>query len=124
MLRIDAPELAGLPWEAMYDQGAGGYVCRHHQLVHPVLVAAVPPPLEARLLLRVLGVISASRGLAPLDAGRERQQLERALTGPAGQGLAEVPGRRRRGRAARDAAGRVVARAALHRARRFRPGQG
>jgi hypothetical protein len=63
VLRVDAPELAGLPWEAMYDDGTGGYVCRQHQLVRHVPVAAVPPPLETRLPLRVLGVISAPRGL-------------------------------------------------------------
>jgi WD40 repeat protein len=90
VLRIDAPELAGLPWEAMYDAGAGGYVCRLHELVRHVPVAAVPPPLEVRLPLQVLGVISAPRGLAGLDTERERDQLERALGGLAGQRLATV----------------------------------
>src|SRR5580704_3169255 len=87
VLRIDAPELAGLPWEAMYDASAGGYVCRQHELVRHVPVAAVPPVLEVTPPLRVLGVVSAPRGLADLDAEREREQLERAL---AGHGLAEV----------------------------------
>ncbi len=32
VLRIDSPALAGLPWEAMYDQAAGAYVCRQDQL--------------------------------------------------------------------------------------------
>jgi WD40 repeat protein len=90
VLRIEAPELAGLPWEAMYDQGVGGYVCRRHQLIRHVPVAAAPPALEVRTPLRVLGVISAPRGLPPLDADREREQLERALAGPASRGLAEV----------------------------------
>ena len=90
VLRIDAPELAGLPWEAMYDSRTGEYVCRHHQLVRHVPVAAVPPPLGVRTPLRVLGVISAPHGLVPLDTGREREQLVRALAGPAGQNLTEV----------------------------------
>jgi WD40 repeat protein len=90
VLRIGAPELAALPWEGMYDPGAGGYVCRQHQLVRHVPVAAVPPPLHVQTPLRVLGVISAPRGLAPLDAGREREQLEHALSGLAERGLAEV----------------------------------
>jgi hypothetical protein len=55
VLRIDAPELAALPWEAMHDSGAGGYVCRHHQLVRHVPIAAVAPPLQVRTPLRVLG---------------------------------------------------------------------
>jgi hypothetical protein len=90
VLRVDAPELAGLPWEAMYDDGAGGYVCRHHQLVRHVPVPAVPPPLGVQLPLRVLGVVSAPRGLETLDTGREREHLEQALTGLAGQRLAKV----------------------------------
>ena len=90
VLRLDAPELAGLPWEAMYDAGAGGYVCRQHQLVRHVPVAAVPPPLAVHLPLRILGVISAPHDLPDLDSGREREYLERALAGAAGQGLAEV----------------------------------
>lgn len=65
-------------------------MCRQHQLVRHVPVAAVPPPLEVRLPLRVLGVISAPRDLPSLDTDREREQLERALAGRAGQGLAEV----------------------------------
>jgi hypothetical protein len=32
VLRVDSPALAGLPWEAMYDAVAGGYVCRRDQL--------------------------------------------------------------------------------------------
>ena len=90
VLRLDAPELAGLPWEAMYDPGAGGYVCRQHQLVRHVPVPAVPPPLAVDGPLRILGVISAPRGLPALDAGREREQLERALAVLAGQGPAQV----------------------------------
>jgi len=81
VLRLDAPELAGLPWEAMYDPGTGGYVCRQHHLVRHIPVAAVPPPLAVRLPLRVLGVVSAPRGFASLDSGREREQLTRALAG-------------------------------------------
>jgi sugar lactone lactonase YvrE len=90
VLRLDAPELAALPWEAMYDAGTGGYVCRQHQLVRHVPVAAVPPPLSVRPPLRVLGVVSAPRGLMPLDSAREREQLTEALAGLSRQGLAEL----------------------------------
>ena len=90
MLRLDVPELAALPWEAMYDPGTGGYVCRQHQLVRHVPVAAVPPPLEIHLPLRVLGVVSAPRGLPALDSAKEREQLTRALAGLVAQDLAEL----------------------------------
>ena len=90
VLRLNAAELAALPWEAMYDPGAGGYVCRLHQLVRRVPIAAVPPPLAVRLPLRILAVVSAPRGLAALDSGREREQLTQALGGLTGQGLAKL----------------------------------
>jgi WD40 repeat protein len=90
VLRLEVPELAGLPWEAMYDPASGAYVCRQHQLVRHVPVAAVPPPLTVRPPLRILGVVAAPRGLAALDADREREQLTRALASLTGQGLAEL----------------------------------
>ena len=90
VLRLDAPELACLPWEAMYDPGTGGYLCRQHQLVRHIPVAAAPPPLEVTGPLRILGVISAPRGLATLDLQREREHLQRAVVGLTGRGLAEV----------------------------------
>ena len=90
VLRLDAPELAALPWEAMYDSSTGGYVCRQHQLVRHVPIPTAPPPLTVRLPLRVLGVVSAPRGLAPLDASRERDHLTRAISALANQGLAEL----------------------------------
>lgn len=88
VLRLDAAELAGLPWEAMHDPATGGYVCRQHQLVRHV--PAAPPPLQVRFPLRILGVISAPRGLPALDSAREREQLARALAGLTGPGLAEL----------------------------------
>ena len=90
VLRIDTPALAGLPWEAMYDQAAGAYVCRQDQLVRHVPVASVPAPLRVRPPLRILGVVSSPRGLPALDVDKEQDQLARALARPASQGLAEV----------------------------------
>jgi WD40 repeat protein len=90
VLRIDTPELAALPWETMYDQAAGSYVCRRHQLVRHVPVASVPAPLPAEPPLRVLGVISSPRELPGLDVAAERDQLGRALAEPIRQGLVEL----------------------------------
>jgi len=90
VLRIDTPALAGLPWEAMYDQAAGAYVCRQDQLVRHVPVASVPAPLRVRPPLRILGVVSSPRGLPALDVDKEQDQLARALARPASQHLAEV----------------------------------
>lgn len=90
VLRIDDPMLAGLPWEAMYDEAAGGYVCRRDELVRHVPVASAPAPLMVDPPLRILGVVSSPRGLPPLDVGSEQDLLEEALARLAGQGLAEV----------------------------------
>ena len=90
VLRIDTPALAGLPWEAMYDQATGAYVCRKDQLVRHVPVASVPTPLQVRPPLRILGVVSSPRGLPPLDVEKEQDQLSRALARAVSQGLVEV----------------------------------
>jgi CHAT domain len=90
VLRIDTPALAGLPWEAMYDTVAGGYVCRLESLVRHVPVAAPVPPLKVRSPLRILGIVSAPRGLGFLDTGLEKEQLTRALDQPRASGLIEI----------------------------------
>jgi hypothetical protein len=90
VLRIDTPALAGLPWEAMYDQAAGAYVCLQDQLVRRVSVGSVPAPLLVRSPLRILGVVSSPHGLPALDVDKEQDQLTRALARPASQGLAEL----------------------------------
>lgn len=83
VLRIDAPDLAGLPWEAMYDQAAGGYLCLHGQLVRHIPVPVPAAPVAVRTPMRILGVISSPRGLPPLDINKERSLLAGALAGPA-----------------------------------------
>jgi WD40 repeat protein len=90
VLRISDPELAGLPWEAMYDEEAGGYVCRRHQLVRHVGVPAAAGPLTVTPPLRVLGIVSSPRGLPPLDTGKEQEQLTRALARLTADGLVEL----------------------------------
>ncbi len=88
--RIDDPMLACLPWEAMYDDTTGEYVCRSGQLVRYVPVAAPTPPLAVELPLRILAVASSPRGLPALDVDREQELLNRALRSLAQAGLAEV----------------------------------
>jgi hypothetical protein len=90
VLRIDSPALASLPWEAMYDQATGAYVCRQDQLVRHVRVGSVPMPLQVRPPLRVLGVVSSPRGLPSLDVEKEQDQLASALARLVGEGSAYV----------------------------------
>ena len=81
VLRTDSAALAGLPWEAMYDQTAGAYVCRQDQLVRHVPVASVPAPLRVRPPLRILGVVSSPRGLPP-GRGQGTRPAGARLPGP------------------------------------------
>jgi hypothetical protein len=90
VLRVDAPVLAALPWEAMYDEAAGGYVCRLDQLVRHVGVASVPLPLQVTPPMRILGVISSPRGLPALDMEKEKENLARALTSSIAQKVVEL----------------------------------
>lgn len=80
VLRVNAPELAALPWEAMYDSETAAYVCRREPLVRYVPVASAAAPLRVRLPLRVLALASSPRGLPPLDVEKERHDLTQALS--------------------------------------------
>ena len=90
VLRINDPALAGLPWEAMYDEESGGYVCRRHQLVRHVDVPAAAAPLTVTPPLRILGIVSSPRGLPQLDVDKEKEQLGRALSRLTADGLVEL----------------------------------
>jgi hypothetical protein len=91
-LRIDAPELAALPWEYLYDTARGDFlglsistpVVRYVALPRPVRPLAVTPPI------RVLGLIAESRDLPSLDSARERQRLESALASLIAEGILEL----------------------------------
>jgi hypothetical protein len=91
-LRIDAPELAALPWEYLYDTARGDFlglsistpVVRYVALPRPVRPLAVTPPI------RILGLIAESADLPSLDSARERQRLESALAAMTAEGLIEL----------------------------------
>ncbi len=90
VLRIDSPRLAGLPWEAMFDRAAGAYLGRHVQLVRHVSFPVAIAPLEVRPPLRILGVVSAPRGVDALDVVKERDLLQAALAEPIAAGQVEL----------------------------------
>jgi CHAT domain-containing protein len=90
MLRVEDPVLAGLPWEAMYDNAAGTYVCRRNELVRHIGVASAAAPLAVEPPVRILGIASSPRGLAALDVAREKSQLANALSRLCNEGMAEL----------------------------------
>ena len=78
-LRLTAPGLAALPWEALFDAEAGVYLCRKEPLVRHVPAPHAPPALSIEPPMRVLGMISSPRGLPALDVSGEKERLEEAL---------------------------------------------
>lgn len=90
VLRLSAPELTPLPWEAMYDAQTGTYVARSEPLVRHVPVATAPPPLRVQQPMRILGISASPRGLPALDAEAEEQYLVQALAEPLERGQVEL----------------------------------
>lgn len=80
LLRIEDPALRHLPWEVMYDTVTGTYLIQRDHLIRHVPVASPEAPLVVDPPLRILGVISAPRGLSALNAGKEMDLIARALS--------------------------------------------
>ncbi|MGK5731548.1 CHAT domain-containing WD40 repeat protein [Streptomyces sp. URMC 124] len=95
VLRIRAPELAALPWELLYDEDSGGYLCLRQPLVRYVDLPEPVAPLRSEPPLKILGMTSLPRSRAPLGAESERAALAVALRPLTERGLADlewVPG--------------------------------
>jgi tetratricopeptide (TPR) repeat protein len=90
VLRLTVPQLAALPWEAMFDPETGAYLCRTEPLVRRVDAPYTSDPLEVDPPLRILGLVAAPRGLPALDVEAEQQHLEQALAKPLADGLVEL----------------------------------
>ena len=91
-LRIEAPELAMLPWEFLYDPGRSDYLslAASRPLVRYVPLKAPSEALAIARPLRILGVIASPAGLKPLNVERERQRLELAVDALRGRGDVEL----------------------------------
>jgi outer membrane protein assembly factor BamD (BamD/ComL family) len=82
-LRIQAPELARLPWEFLYDPRQAEYVCmsRDTPIVRYIELPQTIKPLKVAPPLRILGVVSSPSDLPALEVAREKQRLEKAIAG-------------------------------------------
>ena len=80
-LRIDAPAVAALPWELLFDDDEGDFVSlsnatpivRHLELGRGIAPLAVEPPL------RILAMVSGPSDLPALSVAHERKRMEQAL---------------------------------------------
>jgi hypothetical protein len=91
-LRINAPELAALPWEFLYDTRDAEYVClsRHTPIVRYLQLPRVISPLTVTPPLHILGMVVSPRDLAPLDVQHEKLRVENALTEVQKRGLVKL----------------------------------
>jgi hypothetical protein len=91
-LRVDATELAEIPWEYLYAEGLGRFVVmssdtplvRYLDLPTGTVALAVEPPL------RVLVMVSSPSDLDVLDVDREIELLESATTDLRSAGSIEI----------------------------------
>ena len=91
-LRVDAPELAALPWEFLHDPRSDDYLslASDTPLVRYLPVAQPLRPLTVTPPLRILGMVASPRGYEPLNVALEQQRVERALADLQGRGLMEL----------------------------------
>ncbi|TVP44549.1 MAG: CHAT domain-containing protein, partial [Gemmatimonadales bacterium] len=88
-LRVEAPELASLPWEYMFDEGEGDFVCLSAEtpVIRYMALDRPPPPLSIEPPIRVLGMVASPKDRATLDVEREIQRIDRATQRLRDEGL-------------------------------------
>src|SRR5713101_2066212 len=91
-LRIQAPELAALPWEFLYDVNLAEYVClsSNTPIVRYLELPQPPQPLTVTPPLRILGMIADPKDLANLDVDTEKLRVEKATEGLRAKGSVEL----------------------------------
>jgi WD40 repeat protein len=91
-LRIQAPELAALPWEYLYDTRQSEYLClsRSTPLVRYPEIAQPIQPLKVKPPLRILGMIVSPSDMDPLDVTREQARMRAALANLEQEGRVEL----------------------------------
>ena len=91
-LRIEAPELAGLPWEYMYDPSERDYLClstdtplvRYLEFDQPPHAVTITPPLS------LLVMVASPKDHPALDVKRERERIEVATAPLRAAGLMSI----------------------------------
>lgn len=91
-LNIRPPELVALPWEFLYDERQGEYICfsRYTTLIRYLGLTQPIPPLTVVPPLRILCMIATPADRVQLDTSREQERLTEALGDLEKQGLVEL----------------------------------
>ena len=90
VLRLHPPELAMLPWELLFSDHYGGYLCRRSPMVRYVDAPEPSRPLTSIPPLRILGMTALPGELAALDADAEQRRLHHVLAPFEASGLVAV----------------------------------
>ena len=90
VLRLRPPELSVLPWELMFSDRYGGYLCRRSPMVRYIDAPEPVRPLTVTPPLRVLGMTALPGDLAALDADTEQRRLQQQLAPLQDRGLITV----------------------------------
>ncbi len=88
----EAPELALLPWEYLYDTAANQFLCLNRQtpIVRYLEMPKAISPLKIAPPLRILAVISSPANLPPLEVEAEKEKISQALADLTKGGLVAV----------------------------------
>jgi hypothetical protein len=82
-LRVDAPELVGLPWEYLYDESDAPikYVGLKYPLIRCLELYEPAQPMNVKGPLRILGMIAnpSSDEWLRLDVAKERRRIDDAI---------------------------------------------
>ena len=84
----DAPAIAALPWELLYDRRQASYIAQSERtpVVRYLDVPFTPRPLDIDGALRVLVVLSSPTDLPELDVEGEWQRVQHAMAERAANG--------------------------------------
>ncbi len=88
----EAPELAILPWEFLYDDNEGEYIClsKDTSIVRYIDFPRPPTPLRVATPLRILGMVASPDNLPKLDVTREKERINRAVADLQEAGVVEL----------------------------------
>ena len=80
-LRVNASELATVPWEFLFDPRPAEFVAlsRHTPIVRYLELPLGEPDLAVKPPIRVLGLVANPTGVAALDIEREKARVAEAL---------------------------------------------
>ncbi len=91
-LRIDAPELAVLPWEFLFDAGEGDHVSlnRETPLTRHLELSTPAEPLATARPIRILGMVASPNDQVALDVAQEQRYMAEAMEHLLASGAVEL----------------------------------